>query len=77
MPASETLTNKLFKRPPTPFFGPPQANVSASGNMPQVCEMGVVATASFAAMRSKKEVELWEICWLTLPKVPKAFNSVS
>ncbi|XP_064629693.1 uncharacterized protein LOC135488785 isoform X2 [Lineus longissimus] len=77
MPASETLTNKevVFKRPLTPFNGPPQANVSASGNMPQVCEMGVVASASFAVMRTKKEVELWEICWQTLPKVPRAFNS--
>ncbi|XP_023932050.1 dynein heavy chain 8, axonemal-like [Lingula anatina] len=74
MPQSENLSHKLFPRPPTPFEGPPIAQVSMHSLNPQIVNMGVFATASFAAMKLRKDVELWEICHTTIPKVPKAFS---
>ena len=57
--------------------GPPMANVSVQSNNPQVVEMGVFASASFATLKMKKEVELWEVCHTMLPKVPRAYSKVT
>lgn len=40
-------------------------------------EAGVFASASMVAMRSRKEVELNELCVTMLSKLPKAWNRVS
>jgi dynein heavy chain len=53
------------------------ANISAQSNNPQVVHMGVFASASFATLKMKKEVELWEVCHVMLPKVPRAYSKVS
>ena len=45
--------------------------------MPAVVNQGVFASASFAALRMKKEVELWEVCHNALQKVPKAQSKVN
>ncbi|XP_060567478.1 dynein axonemal heavy chain 5-like [Ruditapes philippinarum] len=74
MPSTDTLTHKLFPRPPTPFEGPALAGVSAQSNNPAVVGQGVFATASFATFKMRKDVELWEICFTMLQKVPKAYN---
>ena len=36
--------------------------------------MGVFASASFATLRMKKEVELWEVCHNMLPRVPRNYS---
>ncbi|XP_052807484.1 dynein axonemal heavy chain 5-like isoform X7 [Mya arenaria] len=74
MPSTETLSHKLFQRPPSPFEGPALANISSQSNNPSVVGHGVFATASFASFKMRKEVELWEICYTMLQKVPKAYN---
>ncbi|XP_035829673.1 dynein heavy chain 5, axonemal isoform X2 [Aplysia californica] len=96
MPASPTLSHKLFPRPPTPFSarvtkdkvkevegeeekavpktGPPLASVSSQSNNPLVVEQGVFSTASYATYKMRKDMELWEICYTMLQKVPKAYN---
>ena len=56
--------------------GPALANISTQSNNPQVIEQGVFASASFATLRMKKEVELWEVCHTMIPKVPKAYVKV-
>ena len=52
------------------------SNISASSNNPQVVHQGVFASASFATLRMKKEVELWEVCHTMLARVPKAYSKV-
>ena len=56
--------------------GPPVSNVSQGANQPVVVNQGVFASASFATLRMKKEVELWEVCHIALTKVPKAYSKV-
>lgn len=74
MPSTPTLSHKLFPRPPTPFIGPPLAGVSSQSNNPSVVEQGVFSTASYATYKMRKDVELWEICYNMLQRVPKAYN---
>ncbi|KAL4232681.1 hypothetical protein ACF0H5_007369 [Mactra antiquata] len=74
MPSTDTLSHKLFPRPPSPFEGPALAGVSAQSNNPAVVGQGVFATASFATFKMRKDVELWEIAFTMLQKVPKAYN---
>ncbi|XP_053397319.1 dynein axonemal heavy chain 5-like isoform X6 [Mercenaria mercenaria] len=74
MPSTDTLSHKLFPRPPSPFEGPALAGISAQSNNPSVVGQGVFATASFATFKMRKDVELWEICFTMLQKVPKAYN---
>ena len=76
MPSTDTLSHKLFPRPPSPFDGPALAGVSMHSNNPAVVGQGVFATASFATFKMRKDVELWEICFTMLQKVPKAYNKV-
>jgi hypothetical protein len=57
--------------------GPALAGISAQSNNPSVVHQGVFATASFATFKMRKEVELWEICFTMLQKVPKAYNKVT
>ena len=52
------------------------AGVSGQSNNPAVVGQGVFATASFATFKMRKDVELWEICFTMLQKVPKAYNKV-
>lgn len=64
----------------TKFFsvsGPAHAGVSGQSNNPAVVGQGVFATASFATFKMRKDVELWEICFTMLQKVPKAYNKVN
>lgn len=56
--------------------GPALAGVSGQSNNPAVVGQGVFATASFATFKMRKDVELWEICFTMLQKVPKAYNKV-
>lgn len=58
------------------YTGPALAGVSAQSNNPAVVGQGVFATASFATFKMRKDVELWEICFTMLQKVPKAYNKV-
>ncbi|XP_070190368.1 uncharacterized protein [Littorina saxatilis] len=74
MPSTKTLSHKLFPRPPTPFMGPPLAGVSSQSNNPAIVEQGVFSTASYATYKMRKDVELWEICYNMLQRVPKAYN---
>ena len=76
MPSTDTLSHKLFPRPPSPFDGPALAGVSMHSNNPAIVGQGVFATASFATFKMRKDVELWEICFTMLQKVPKAYNKV-
>ncbi|KAK3577475.1 hypothetical protein CHS0354_032326 [Potamilus streckersoni] len=73
MPSSETLMHKLFPRPPTPFDGPALAGISNQSNNPAVVSYGAFATASYASLKMRKDVELWEICYTMLQRVPKAY----
>ena len=57
--------------------GPALAGVSTQSNNPAVVGMGTFSTASYATLKMRKDVELWEICHSTLSKVPKAYNKVS
>ena len=41
---------------------------------PHVLEQGLFATASYANLRMRKELELAEIIYHTLPKIPKAYS---
>ena len=59
------------------FLGPALAGVSIYSNNPAIVGQGVFATASFATFKMRKDVELWEICFTMLQKVPKAYNKVS
>lgn len=52
------------------------AGITGTSNHPGVVDMGVFASASFAALRMKKELELWEVCHNLLPKVPRAYSKV-
>lgn len=98
MPATQSHSNKLFPRPPTPFdglylllslllslavcaslwvlfyAGPVMATSAPASTPPHVLEMGVFATASFANLKMRKEQELAEIIFYTLPKIPKAYS---
>ncbi|CAL1527205.1 unnamed protein product [Lymnaea stagnalis] len=74
MPASATLSHKLFPRPPTPFLGPAIASISSQSNNPLVVDQGVFSTASYATYKIRKDMELWEICHTMLQKVPKSYN---
>lgn len=74
MPSSDTLSHKLFPRPPTPFDGPALAGISKYSNNPSVVSRGVFATASHAALKLRKDIELWEICHNMLQKVPKPWS---
>ncbi|XP_076466964.1 uncharacterized protein LOC143298129 [Babylonia areolata] len=74
MPSTPTLSHKLFPRPPTPFLGPPLAGVSSQSNNPAIVDQGVFSTASYATYKMRKDVELWEICYNMLQRVPKAYN---
>ena len=58
------------------FLGPALAGVSIHSNNPAIVGQGVFATASFATFKMRKDVELWEICFTMLQKVPKAYNKV-
>ena len=53
------------------------SNISAPSNSPQIVDHGVFASASVAALRMRKEVELWEICHTMLSKIPKAYSKVT
>ncbi|XP_025098007.1 LOW QUALITY PROTEIN: dynein gamma chain, flagellar outer arm-like [Pomacea canaliculata] len=74
MPSTPTLSHKLFPRPPTPFIGPPLAGISYQSNNPSVVEQGLFSTASYATYKMRKDVELWEICYNMLQRVPKSYN---
>ncbi|GFN75495.1 dynein beta chain, ciliary [Plakobranchus ocellatus] len=74
MPTTPTLSHKLFPRPPTPFIGPALASISSQSNNPLVVDQGVFSTASYATYKMRKDMELWEICYTMLLKVPKAYN---
>lgn len=41
---------------------------------PHVLDLGMFATASYANLRMRKEVELAEVIYYTLPKIPKAYS---
>ena len=56
--------------------GTPISNISTTSNSLHVVHQGVFATSSHAALRLRKETDLWEICHGILPKVPKAYNKV-
>ena len=56
--------------------GPALAGISMHSNNPAIVGQGVFATASFATFKMRKDVELWEICFTMLQKVPKAYNKV-
>ena len=56
--------------------GPPLAGVSSHSNNPAIVEQGVFSTASYATYKMRKDVELWEICYNMLQRVPKAYNKV-
>ena len=56
--------------------GPPLAGVSTNSNSQQVVDHGIFSSASFAVLKMRKEVELWEICHTMLAKVPRAYSKV-
>ena len=58
------------------WSGPPLAGVSSQSNNPAIVEQGVFSTASYATYKMRKDVELWEICYNMLQRVPKAYNKV-
>ncbi len=58
------------------ILGPPQAGVSTNSNNQQVVGQGIFASSSLATLRMRKEIELWELCHTTLPKVPRAYSKV-
>lgn len=60
----------------TSISGPPVSNISTSSNSQHVVNQGVFASASHAALKIKKESDLWEICHQMLPKVPRGYNKV-
>ena len=41
---------------------------------PHVLDQGMFATASYANLRMRKELELAEIIYYALPKIPKAYS---
>ncbi len=50
--------------------------MSVSSNSQQVVGQGIFASSSLATLRMRKEIELWELCHTTLPKVPRAYSKV-
>lgn len=56
--------------------GPPLAGISYQSNNPSVVEQGLFSTASYATYKMRKDVELWEICYNMLQRVPKSYNKV-
>ncbi|XP_055889445.1 dynein axonemal heavy chain 8-like isoform X4 [Biomphalaria glabrata] len=57
-----------------PNSGPPIAGISSQSNNPLVVDQGVFSTASYATYKTRKDMELWEVCHTLLQKVPKAYN---
>uniref|UniRef100_H2XJQ0 Dynein heavy chain C-terminal domain-containing protein n=3 Tax=Ciona intestinalis TaxID=7719 RepID=H2XJQ0_CIOIN len=53
---------------------PPQTSISSSSSHPWVIDRGIFASHTHALLKSKKEVELWEVCYNALPKIPKAWG---
>jgi len=39
-----------------------------------VLDQGMFATASYANLRMRKDIELAEVIFYTLPKIPKAYS---
>ncbi|OWF37572.1 Dynein heavy chain 5, axonemal [Mizuhopecten yessoensis] len=74
MPSTETLSHKLFPKPPTPFHGPAKAEISKYSNNPAVFTQGTFATATYSVLKRTKEIELWEVCHTLLTKMPKSYN---
>ncbi|KAF6038218.1 hypothetical protein EB796_003489 [Bugula neritina] len=74
MPATVSHSNKLFPRPPSPFDGPAMASTAPAITPPHVLQQGMFATASYANLRMRKEIELAEIIYYTVPKIPKAYS---
>lgn len=50
------------------------ASSAPSMTPPHVLDMGVFATASYANLRMRKELELAEIIFYTLQKIPKSYS---
>ncbi|XP_066278010.1 uncharacterized protein [Branchiostoma lanceolatum] len=74
MPSSPTLSHVISPRPPTPYGGPPLTSISATSSLPLVVNRGVFATQTYAALKNRKEQELYELSTTLLTKVPRAWG---
>jgi len=54
--------------------GPAMASTAPAITPPHVLQQGMFATASYANLRMRKEIELAEIIYYTVPKIPKAYS---
>ncbi|XP_077973667.1 uncharacterized protein LOC120348568 isoform X2 [Styela clava] len=73
-PESKTLSHKLYPQPPTSLLGPHHTSISSSSSHPWILHRGVFATHVQALLKNRKEIELWEICYNALSKIPKTWN---
>ncbi|CAK8694917.1 unnamed protein product [Clavelina lepadiformis] len=74
LPESSTLSHKLYPRPPTSMTVSPHTSISSTSSHPWVIRRGIFATHAHALLKSGKEVELWEVCYNALPKIPKSWS---
>ncbi|XP_033113255.1 dynein heavy chain 5, axonemal-like isoform X2 [Anneissia japonica] len=73
VPSTKTLAH-IFERPSTPTTEPSVSSVTGQAMTSSVRGMGVYASASVAAIRSRKDVEIWEVCHTALLKLPRGWN---
>ncbi|XP_071954985.1 uncharacterized protein [Antedon mediterranea] len=73
VPSTKTLAH-VFERPSTPTTEPAVSSVTGQAMTSSIAGMGMYASASAAAVRSRKDVEIWEVCHTALQKLPRGWN---